>query len=143
MIRTAVLTLAFLFLFGGAAWSAQEWIQVTTWDGREVTLGDFGFYESFTWDRMADYRVHRRELPIEYNGEVQEFSLSEIASIKNSVPEFTEHFHGVTVELVDGTRFQSAGLPTITGVIGRDTIGEIRIPGRTIKSVKFLRPTEE
>jgi len=144
MMRTAVLTLVFLvFLGGSAAWAAQEWIQVVMWDGREVTLGDFGFYESFTWDHMTDYRVHRGEIPVAYYGAVTEFSLKQIASIQNSAPSFAEHFHGLTIELVDGTRFASAGLPEITGVIGRDTIGEIRIPGRMIRSIKFLRPTEQ
>jgi hypothetical protein len=84
--------------------------------------------------------VHRRDIPVEYNGTLTKLSLNRISVIRNTVPEFTEHFHDLTIELLDGSRVFGEGLAKIVGIVGKDTFGEVHVPGREINTIKFLRP---
>ena len=144
MTRVIVCLVAWVCLWVGTALGGEkEWVCVTTWEGQQINLVDYGFYESFTWDQLCDYKVERKNLTIDRAGAATKLSLKRVRVITLSRPEFTEHFQGITIELIDGTGITCDGLAGVMGVIGRDHVGDVRIPGRNIRSVTFHRPLKE
>ncbi|MFH1276761.1 MAG: hypothetical protein ABIK65_00050 [Candidatus Eisenbacteria bacterium] len=140
MKRTAVLAFAWMILFAGpSAAEKTDWVKVTTWDGREITLGEYGFYSCSTWDRLSDYEFDRNEVAVVYGGGVTEFPLKRIRSIRQDPPVFTEHFRNLEIELVDGLMFRAETLRGVTGIAGMDRVGMVHIPGRAIKNIEFVR----
>lgn len=140
MVRTIVSAGLLLGLLAGSALSGSAaWVRVTTWEGQEIALANFGFYRCSNWDAIADFRADRSNVLVVYGGARTRISLSEIRSVTQDRPEFARAFHGVVIEMNDGLRFRCEIVPEITGVVGSDQVGEVRIPGRKIKSVEFVR----
>ncbi|MBM3320377.1 MAG: hypothetical protein FJY73_06845 [Candidatus Eisenbacteria bacterium] len=140
MARTIVSALLLLALITGSALSeSADWVRVTTWEGQEIALANFGFFRSSNWDAIADFRVDRSSVLVVYGGARTRISLSEIRSVTQDRPEFTSAFHGVVIEMNDGLRFRCEMVPETSGVAGSDQVGEVRIPGRKIKSIEFVR----
>lgn len=140
MLRTTVfLTLLTIAIAGTAAAEKTDWVKVTTRDGLEITLAEYGFYSCFTWEDLGDYEIDRKKVAVSYGGGVTEFPLKEIRSIRQDLPEFTEHFRNLRVELVDGRSFRAETLRNVAGIAGKDRIGMVHIPGRKIRSIEFIR----
>jgi hypothetical protein len=140
MVRTIVTAGLLLALFAGPVFSGSaDWVRVTTWEGQEIALAAFGFYECSNWDAIADFRVDRSNVRVVYGGGRTRISLSEIRSINQDRPVFTHAFHGVVIEMNDGLRFRCEMVPEISGVVGGDQVGQVRIPGRRIRSIEFVR----
>ena len=118
---------------------AKDWIQITLWKGEMLTLIDYGFYEGFGWERMDDFRVDRDKVTVVHRGEPLELLFQSIRMIENSKPRFTETFHDLAVDLVDGNSFRCEGTWKAIGVTGRSRVGEVWIPGSEIRSIEFLR----
>jgi hypothetical protein len=141
MIRKiAAASLLVLLASGAAHPESGTWARITTWDGSEIVLADYGFYEGSNWDRIAEFRVDRVAVRIVYGGAPTEIPYSEVRMISQERPVFTEAFRGVVVELLDGTRFRCEFAPEVSGFAGRDQVSEVLVPGRKIRSVEFVRP---
>jgi hypothetical protein len=133
-----------LVLFAGEAPAERPgWIRITTWDGQEITLGDFGFYRGMNWESLSGYRVDRTRLEVVYGGVRTRIPYEQIRAVAQDPPVFVEAFRGVVIELVDGLRFRCELPPETSGVTGKDQVGEVRIPGRRIRSIEFVRAEAE
>jgi len=132
------------FVLFGAAWAAAadeaDWVRITTRDGQEISLADFGFYRGVNWESLSEYRVDRTRLDVWYGGVRTSIPFDEIRTITQDPPVFVEEFGAVVIERVDGVRFRCELPPETSGVIGEDQVGDVRIPGRRIRSIEFVRP---
>jgi len=141
MIRSVGMLLLLTFLAPGAVLSDDTvWMRVTTRDDRVITLGEFGFYEGFTWDDISDFRIQRKEITVRYGGLPKRIRLDRIRSIVQGPRVFTENFGDVTIELIDGTGFRCETLEGVAGVFGTDRVGRVLIRGSEIRMIEFLRP---
>lgn len=141
-LAVRVLVLA-CFALAGAAWAAADgadWVRITTWDGQEISLADFGIYRGANWESLSEYRVDRTRLDVLYGGVRTRIPFDEIRTITQDPPVFLEEFGAVVIERVDGVRFRCELPPETSGVIGEDQVGDVRIPGRRIRSIEFVRP---
>ena len=109
MNRSVIMLLLLTFLAPGAVLSGDTvWMQVTTGDDRIITLGEFGFYEGFTWVGISEFRILNKEITIRYGGQPKKIRLDKIRSIVQGPRIFTENFSDVTIEMIDGTREEKA-----------------------------------
>ncbi|MFH1679381.1 MAG: hypothetical protein ABIH26_01910 [Candidatus Eisenbacteria bacterium] len=144
MIRRIVPAGLLLLLLAGPAFpGSADWVRIETWEGREIALAGFGFYECSNWDVMHEFQVDRKNVSVVYGGARTRIPIEKIRSISQDPPVFAGAFCGMVIEMVDGLRFRCEMVPEISGVVGVDQVGEVRIPGRRIRSIEFIRRGSE